>query len=68
MYIRYYNLFPLSSTFPTIFLGFITKVNGGTSFVTTVPDPIRAYSPIVTPHIIVAFAPILADFLTSVFE
>ena len=28
--------------------------------------PIKAYSPIVTPHIIVALAPILADLLTRV--
>ena len=41
---------------------------GGTSLVTTAPEPIIAYSPIVTPQTIVAFAPILADFLTEVFK
>ncbi len=39
---------------------------GGISFVTTAPEPISAYSPIVTPQTIVAFAPIDADFFTSV--
>jgi UDP-2-acetamido-3-amino-2,3-dideoxy-glucuronate N-acetyltransferase len=39
----------------------------GTSFVTTAPEPIMAYSPIVTPQTIVALAPILADLLTNVF-
>ena len=52
---------------PTIVAGFpTTNANGGTSFVTTAPDPIIAYSPIVTPQTIVALAPMLADFLISV--
>ena len=55
---------PFLSTLPTTLPGLpTTKENGSTSLVTTAPDSIKAYSPIVTPHIIVAFAPILADFL-----
>ena len=43
--------------------GFPTKrAKSGTSLVTTVPAPIRAYFPILFPHTIVALAPIDADF------
>jgi hypothetical protein len=41
-----------------------TTVFGGTSLVTTAPAPTIAFSPIVTPHIIVAEEPIDAPFLT----
>ena len=37
-----------------------TMARGGTSFVTIAPAPTMAYSPIVTPFIIVAFMPIHA--------
>ena len=37
------------------------------SFVTTDPAPIKEYFPIVFPQIIVALAPIDADFFTNVF-
>ena len=36
--------------------------------VTTAPAPINAYSPILFPHTIVAFAPILTPFRTIVLE
>ena len=45
-----------------------TKAKGGILFVTTAPEPIIEYSPIIIPHIIVAFAPILTDFRTIVLE
>ena len=51
-----------SGFFPT------TNENAGTSLVTTDPEPISAYSPIVTPQIMVALAPIDADFFTRVLE
>ena len=44
----------------------IIKLYGGTSLVTTAPDPIKAYSPIVIPQSMVELAPILADLLTKV--
>ena len=60
---------PILLTQPVIFPGFpITNANAGTSLVTTDPEPIRAYSPMVMPQIMVAFAPIEADFFTSVFS
>jgi len=43
-----------------------TNTKGGTPLVTTDPEPTMAYSPIVTPHIMVALAPILV-FSTKVF-
>ena len=45
----------------------MTRAKSGTSLVITEPEPIRAYSPIVIPHSIVALAPILADFFIRVF-
>ena len=57
---------PSLSTLPIIFPGFpTTSEKAGTSLVTTAPEPMRAYSPIVTPQTIVAFAPMLADFLPT---
>src|SRR5271157_4809199 len=43
-----------------------TMVFAGTSFVTTLPAPTMAFSPMVTPHRIVAFDPMDAPFLTYV--
>src|SRR5687768_11325326 len=43
-----------------------TRANGGTSLVTTLPAPMKLYSPSVTPHTIVAFAPIVAPRRTRV--
>src|SRR3989304_4303550 len=61
------NLFPQQHTKPFIRAGFPnTRPNGGTSFVTTLPAPTMAYSPIVIPQIIVEFAPMLEPFLTTV--
>ena len=54
---------PFLSILPIILAGLpTTNAKGGTSLVTTDPEPTMAYSPIVTPHIMVALAPILADF------
>jgi hypothetical protein len=44
-----------------------TTVFGKTSFVTTDPAPISAFSPIVIPHKMVALDPIDAPFFTIVF-
>ena len=53
---------------PIILPGFpTTNEKSGTSLVITAPAPIKAYFPIVIPQTIVAFAPIVADFLTKVF-
>jgi len=41
-------------------------VFGGTSFVTTLPAPTIAFSPMVTPHKIVELVPMEAPFLTNV--
>src|SRR5215471_11279692 len=43
-----------------------TIVFGGTSLVTTLPAPIRAFSPMVTPQSTVAPEPIEAPFFTTV--
>ena len=43
------------------------RAKGGTSLFTTAPAAINEYSPKLFPHIIVAFAPIDAPFLTIVF-
>ena len=65
----YLNLsitFTFSSTFPTISAGLpTTKENEGTSFVTTAPAPIKEYSPIETPALMVEFAPTLAPLPTT---
>lgn len=54
-------------TGPTIFAGFpATKVYAGTSLVTTAPAATMHHSPKVTPHKIVALAPIEAPYLTTV--
>ena len=51
------------------FAGFPNHTSpAGTDFVTTLPAPIMAFSPIVTPARIVEFAPILAPFFISVFD
>ena len=51
------------------FAGFPNHTSpAGTGFVTTLPAPIMAFSPIVTPARIVEFAPILAPFFISVFD
>ena len=62
------NLYPFLSTQFTILAGFPTTIaKSGTSLVTTAPAPIKEYFPNMLPQIIVAFAPIEADFLTKVF-
>jgi hypothetical protein len=46
--------------YPMILAGFpTTTANGGTSLVTTAPAPTTALNPTVTPHMMVALAPIL---------
>jgi len=58
---------PVLSTLSIILAGLpTTNTKGGTPLVTTDPEPTMAYSPIVTPHIMVALAPILV-FSTKVF-
>jgi len=50
------------STFPTTRPGLpTTNPYTGTSLVTTVPDLMRAYSPIIKPQTMVAFTPIDAN-------
>lgn len=68
LFFRKCNGNPATLTQPICFDGLpVTSAKGKTSFVTTEPAPIRAYSPISTPQMIVAFAPIVAPFLTTVF-
>ena len=60
-------MFPFSSTLPYFLAGTPTaKQKSGISFVTTLPAATMAYLPIVTPQIIVAFAPMLAPSLIKV--
>ena len=62
------NPFPDILTQPICLAGTPTiKAKGFTSLLITAPLPISAYSPIVTPQMIVAFAPIEQPFLRSVF-
>ena len=64
-----FNFSPFLFTHPTNLPGFpMINAKSGMFFVTTAPAPIRAYLPIVTPHIIVAFAPIEHDFFKRVFS
>lgn len=61
-------LYPDFDTHPIFLAGFpTTKAFGGTSLVTTLPAPIIAHSPIVTPQIIVLPPPIDAPLLTRVY-
>mgnify|MGYP001243380701 CR=1 FL=1 len=60
-------LFPHLQTCPTTRAGFPkTSSYGATSLVTTLPAPTIQYSPKVTPHTNVAFAPTEAPFLRCV--
>ena len=63
-----FSVRPQSQTYPRILAGLPnTSAWRGTSFVTTAPAPTIAFSPIVIPHRIVAFAPIDAPSSTTVF-
>ena len=58
------NLSPYSLTQPICLAGTpTTNAYGATSLLTTAPAPMKAYSPIVIPQIIVEFAPMVTPFL-----